>query len=124
MAAAWCKPSEAEPTGVVQLNKNFGSFVETIEYWQEQYPDHMSDQVERAVHEVYGEAMVARIAHSESLMKDPNWGRKEVEKDLRSTAAMTMAVLGLVSEDQVISSRLSGSLGVKRKKSTHTETAK
>lgn len=113
VAAAWQKPSVTEPNGVVLLNRDFEMFEEVVMYWQEQYPDHLVERIEKVVQEVYGQAMVARIAHSASLTRNKNWGRNAVDQELRSTGSLTMAVLGLVTEDYVITNKL-GSLLSKR----------
>jgi hypothetical protein len=105
-AAAWLKPSAQEPYGTVLLNSDFIVFEEVIKYWQDQYPNHFSEKIRTTVQEVYGQAMVARIAHSESLTRHESWGRKRVEEELRSTSALTMAVLGLITEDKIISMKL------------------
>jgi hypothetical protein len=112
-AAAWCPPSAEKPNGVVQLARDHAVFVELFQFWRDQYPDHVGDQVQSIIERVYGEALVARIAHSEQLVGDKCWGRTAVDNELRSPASLTMAVLGLVSEDHVIRSRLSG-LGMRR----------
>ena len=113
VAAAWQKPSITEPNGVVLLNRDFEMFEEVVKYWQQQYPDHLSEKIEITVQEIYGQAMVARIAHSESLTRNKNWGRQAVEQKLRSPESLTMAVLGLVTEDYVIANKL-GALLSKR----------
>lgn len=115
-AAAWVPTAPEHPNGIVLMNRTFPTFIEVKRYWREQYPDHLSEEVERAVENVYGEAMVARIAHSEELVHAKTWGHERVERELRSPVSLTMASLGLVSEDQVISSRLGGLAGARRKK--------
>jgi hypothetical protein len=114
IAAAWCPPSKDKPNGTVQLARDFPAIVEVKAYWRSRYPDHHGDQIDQVIEDVYGEAMVARVAHSESLASHPAWGRTKVESELRSPTALTMAILGLLSEDYVISVRLVGKLG-KRK---------
>lgn len=116
VAAVWCPPSATHPQGLVQLARDFSAIREVKTYWRDKYPDHFSDRIDEVVEEVYGEAMVARLAHSEGLACDPRWGRTRVDNELRTGAALTMAVLGLLSEDTVISNRLRG-LGVRRKAS-------
>ena len=105
-AAMWERPNRVTPQGRVVLNSEFGPLREVVEYWQKQFPEHLLEPVQAAVQEVYGEAMVARIAHSEALTRDPAWGRKRVDAELRSGAALTMAVLGLVAEDMLIAQRV------------------
>lgn len=111
---AWYRETGVYPNGVVQLARDFSMFVELRRYWRAQYPDHLGDEVDGVVEEVYGEAMVARIAHSEQLVHDPHWGKQRVEEELRSQGALTSALLGLLSEDSVIAQRL-GRLGVRRR---------
>lgn len=115
-AVAWNPRSASEPDGLIQIARDFPSIVEVKRYWRSQYPDSVGDEVDRVVEEVYGEVMVARIAHSEALVSHPLWGRTRVDRDLRSGTALTMALLGLLSEDQIIAQRLTG-LGVRRKAS-------
>lgn len=112
--AAWCAPNALKPNGVVQLARDFPAMLEVKEYWRAQYPDHQSDQVDQTIEVVYGEAMVARVAHSEALATHPAWGRAKLETELRSSSSLTMAMLGLLSEDHVISARLSATLGRRR----------
>ncbi|MFO0726459.1 MAG: ATP-binding protein [Myxococcota bacterium] len=115
VAAAWCPPSTDKPNGSIQLARDFPAILEVKSYWRSQYPDHQGDQIDSIIEDVYGEAMVARIAHSESLATHPTWGRARVDTELRSPVALTMSILGLLSEDYLISARVTGTLG-KRKK--------
>ncbi|UJH91679.1 hypothetical protein LZ575_03045 [Antarcticibacterium sp. 1MA-6-2] len=116
VAAAWEPPNANEPSGVVLLNRGFEMFGEVIRYWQNLYPEHLAEKIEFVVQEIYGQAMVARIAHSESLARNANWGRKAVDNELRSPSSLTMAVLGLVTEDYIIANKL-GALLSKRQSS-------
>lgn len=113
-AAAWCGPTKDRPHGVIQLARDFSAFLEVKKYWRDQYPDHLGAEVEAIIEAVYGETMVARIAHSEALLSNPKWGRTRVEQELRTPVALTMSVLGLLCEDGLIAGRLAG-LGVRRK---------
>lgn len=114
-AAVWNTPSLAQPNGLVQLARDFPAIVEVKKYWRDQFPDHHGDKIDDVIEETYGEVMIARIAHSESLVSHPTWGSNRVKDELRSPAALTMAVLGLLSEDHIIATKLAGLLG-KRKK--------
>ena len=113
MAAVWSPNDPRFENGVILLNRQFAPFVELREYWKGSYADHLVDEVQKTIEEVYGEVMVARVAHSEELRSDPRWGATKVESDLRSPAALTMAALGLIAEDQLIASRLRVRLGAK-----------
>ncbi|MGD8879894.1 MAG: hypothetical protein PVJ24_06485 [Methyloceanibacter sp.] len=76
---------------------------EQIIHWQSQYPDHMAEAVTNEVMEVYGEVAVSKVAHSECLKS--LIAASCVETDLRSEAALTMALLGLLAEEAVIAPR-------------------
>ena len=64
----------------------------------------------------YGETAVAKVAHTEYLKPLVN-DAKIVEDEMRSSAALTMALLGLMSEDSLITRRLASVLSKKRKSS-------
>ena len=115
VAAVFEPPSSAEPAGVVTLNREVTPLLEVLSHWKERYPDHFEQQIEDTVKDVYGQAMVARVAHSQALARDPAWGQTRVTQELRSPAALTMAALGLINDDFVIASRLGGLLGTKKK---------
>jgi hypothetical protein len=112
MLAAW-QPNDPEyPEGVVLLNVEHPVLVEQIEFFQRQYPDHYADAIAENVIAAYGEIAVAKVAHSEHLKgMHPS---SVVENEFRSGAALTMSLLGLVSEEAMIAPRL-GKLGVKRR---------
>lgn len=110
LAAVWMKTSPAHPNGVVLLNRQFPAFVEIVKHWQSHYPDVMSERVREVIESVYGQTMVARIAHSETLCKDPNWGRERVETELRSPEALTMAALGRGNRNRAVG-ECAGSVG-------------
>jgi hypothetical protein len=112
MLAAW-QPNDPEyPEGVVLLNVEHAVLVEQIEFFQAQYPDHYADEIAANVIAAYGEIAVAKVAHSEHLKgMHPSY---VIENEFRSGPALTMSLLGLVSEEAVIAPRL-GRLGVKRR---------
>ena len=60
----------------------------------------------------YGEIAVAKIAHSEHL-KGMHLS-STIETEFRSSSALTMSLLGLLSKEAVIAPRL-GRFGVKRR---------
>jgi hypothetical protein len=106
MLAAWHPNDPEHPEGVVLLNVEHEVMVEEIEFWQAQYPDHYADQIAQDVIATYGEIAVAKVAHSEHLKAVlPS---SVVERELRSDAALTMALLGLISEEAVIAPRIGG----------------
>lgn len=110
--AAW-KPNDPQfLEGVVLLNIEHPVLVGEIEYWQSQYPDHVAEAVGKEVIETYGQNAVAKVAHSEHLKGIlPS---ETVENDLRSDAALTMSLLGLIAEDAMLSTRVGGRFGKRR----------
>jgi hypothetical protein len=106
MLAGWQAKHHKYPNGVVLLNIEHPMLQSLIEYWQSQYPPHYSEEIAKDVTTVYGQLAAAKIAHSEHLrgLLPP----QQIEKELRSPGALTMALLGLVAEDQVISTRIGG----------------
>jgi hypothetical protein len=106
MMAAW-QPNDPQcPEGVVLLNIEHPVLESEIRRWQDQYPDHLADQIGKEVVQVFGELAVAKVAHSEQLKSVlPS---EIVEKSLRSESALTMALLGLMGTEALLADRLSG----------------
>jgi hypothetical protein len=106
MVAAWVAHDPTEPNGAVKINVEHPILMEEVTYWQAQYPDHVAAEVSKEVLNTYGEIAVSKIAHSEHLKGIiPS---KTVEDELRSDAALSMALLGLIAEEAVIAPRLGG----------------
>ncbi|HEY2479964.1 MAG TPA: hypothetical protein VGI17_14715 [Solirubrobacterales bacterium] len=109
MLAAWAPNHPEHPEGAVLINIDHPVMEEEVAYWQSQYGDHLADQVGEEVIATYGEIAVAKVAHSEHLKSIlPS---SAVEQDLRSEAALTMALLGLIGEEAVIAPRIGGKFG-------------
>jgi hypothetical protein len=109
MLATWMPNHPEHPEGAVLVKVDHPVLKAEIEHWQGQYPDHLADQIAGEVVAVYGEMIVAKVAHSEymkSLMPS-----SKVENELRSDAALTMALLGLIGEEAVIAPRVGGKFG-------------
>jgi hypothetical protein len=114
MIAAWVPNHPDHPEGAVQIATDHPVLEEQVAHWQSQYPAHLEEEVRREVLAVYGEIAVAKVAHSEQMKTlVPS---HEVESALRSDAALTTALLGLISEDAVISTRIGGKLGKFKRK--------
>jgi hypothetical protein len=112
LLAAWQPHDPEYPNGVVLLNVEHPVLLQQIAHYQSQYPDHFAEQVEAEVLNVYKEVAVAKIAHSEYLRNVlPS---HEVDKELRSPHALTLSLLGLVTEDAIINTRLGGKFGKAR----------
>ena len=112
MLATWMPNHPDHPEGAVLIKVDHPVLKEEIEHWQAQYPDHLADQIAEEVIAVYGEIAVAKVAHSE-YMKSVMPSSK-VEHELRSDAALTMALLGLIGEEAVIAPRVGGKFGRSR----------
>lgn len=109
MLAGWAPNHPDHPEGAVLINVEHPVMEEEIAHWQAQYGDHLADQVADEVIATYGEIAVAKVAHSEHLKSIlPS---STVEHDLRSEAALTMALLGLIGEEAVIAPRIGGKFG-------------
>jgi hypothetical protein len=109
MLAAWVKNHPDHPEGAVLINVDHPVLEDQIVYWQSQYPDHLAEEIETEVIATYGEIAVAKLAHSEQLKSIlPS---SKVEDDLRSEAALTMSLLGLIGEEAVIAPRIGGKFG-------------
>jgi len=106
MLAAWQPHDPEHAEGVVLLNVERPVLETEIRRWQAEYPPHQADLVKDEVIQVFGELAVAKIAHSErlkSILPGPT-----VDQELRSPAALTMALLGLMGSDAVLADRLAG----------------
>jgi hypothetical protein len=112
LLAAWQPHDPQYPTGVVLLNVEHPVLIQQIQHYQSLYPDHLSEEIEGRVIGVYGEVAVAKVAHSESMRS--LLPANVIDKELRSPYALTMALLGLVTEDAIINSRLGGKFGKAR----------
>jgi hypothetical protein len=112
MLAAWQRNDHEHAEGVVLINVDHPVLAAEIEYWQSMYPDHLADEIRKDVINTYGEIGVAKVAHSEHLKG--TLPSNVVENDLRSDAALTMALLGLVAEEAVIATRVGGKYGKRR----------
>lgn len=109
MLAGWAPNHPDHPEGAVLINVEHPVMEEEVAHWQAQYGDHLADQVADEVIATYGEIAVAKVAHSEHLKSIlPS---STVEHDLRSEAALTMALLGLIGEEAVIAPRIGGKFG-------------
>jgi len=112
MMAAWMPNDPDYPEGVVLINTDHAVLEAQILYWQSQYADHHADSIRQDVVGAYGEIAVAKVAHSEFLRN--LLPSDTIDNELRSEAALTMALLGLMAEEAVISTRVGGKYGKRR----------
>ncbi len=112
MLAAWAPHDGIHKEGSVLINIEHEVLRAQIAHWQAQYPDHWAEDIQNEVIDAYGQIAVAKVAHSEFLKGI--LPTKIVEDDLRSEAALTMSLLGLMAEESVLATRIGGKF--KRKK--------
>ena len=110
--ATWNPKAEGYENGVVFINKEHAVLQQVIEFWQQQYSDTHAETVQEIVLSTYGEIAIAKIAHSEHLKTV--MPSDQVEGELRSDHALTLALLGLIAEESVLSTRIGGKLGKRR----------
>jgi hypothetical protein len=113
MLAAWAPHDPMHKEGAVLINIEHEVLRGQIAHWQQQYPDHWAEDIQQEVIDAYGQIAVAKVAHSEFLKGV--LPTKIVEEELRSEAALTMSLLGLMAEESVLATRIGGKF--KRKKS-------
>ncbi|MEU2726733.1 hypothetical protein [Streptomyces griseoviridis] len=108
MLAEYLPVSSELPTGLVRINIQHPALAEVIITWQSAYADHLAESVADEIGDVYGQVAVSKIAHSEHYRSkyDPT-----TIAEMRSPKALTMALLGLMAEDAIISTRLGGKYG-------------
>jgi hypothetical protein len=107
--ASW-NPNDPDGPTVV-LNQDAPVLLEAIKYHQDQYPDMYAEEISRTVLNVYGEIAVAKVAHSQKLSSKIS--QQDLDSNYRSETALTIALMGLLGEEAVISQRL-GKFGRKK----------
>jgi hypothetical protein len=110
--AAWQPNDPEHPEGVVLINIEHPVLEAEVERWTSMYAPSQAEQVASEVRQAYGELAVAKVAHSEQLAAI--LPRDVIETELRSGAAMTMALLGLMGADAMLSNRLKFRVGRRR----------
>ena len=112
--ANWIPHDPNHPSGLIQLNRDHPVILEVIRTWQGRFSPHHEDEVERTVLEGYKEVAVAQVAHTEHLRRVVS-DSKIIDEQFRSSGALTTGLLGIVPQEEMISSRLRLRLGAKRK---------
>jgi hypothetical protein len=113
MIAAWQKPTAKNPDGCIELDESHLLFRSQIEHWQKQYPAAAAKEVEQLVKEAYEEVAIAKVSHLHALTGSVF--SEEKRDEMLSNPALSMALLGLISEDALIAPR-TGKLGMKRRR--------
>jgi hypothetical protein len=107
--ALWAPNDPDGPT--VVLNVDSPLLQESVRYHQDQYPDVYAEEVAQIVRGTFGEVAACKIAHSQKMAKDV--AEEELDSLYRNEYALTIALMGLIAEESLISPRL-GKLGKKK----------
>lgn len=107
--AMWAPNDPQGPT--VYINVDSPILEEVVRYHQEHYPDVYAEEVANTIRHTFGEVAVAKVAHSQKLTKDVSV--EELDREYRDEKSLTVALMGLLSEESLIGQRLS-KLGRKR----------
>lgn len=107
--AMWVPHDPEGPT--VYINIDSPIMEEAVKYHREQYPLAIAEEVGDEVRKVFGEVAACKVAHSQKLTREI--AEEELDRTYRSEAALTVALMGLISEESLIAQRL-GRYGRKR----------
>lgn len=107
--AMWSPRDQDGPT--VYINKQSGILQDIIEHHQEQYPEIYQEEVAEIVRSVFGEVASCKVAHAQKLSSEIS--EEAIDADYRNEKALTIALMGLIAEESLISPRL-GRLGRKK----------
>jgi len=108
--ALWAPNAPGGPK--VLINQDAEILQAEVQYYQEQYPDHHAETIADTVRSVFGEIAVCKVAHSQKLIGTVP--KEELDSDYRSEQALTVALMGLLAEEAVITQRLAAKLGRKK----------
>lgn len=100
--ALWAPNDPDGPT--VFINAASQILEEVIQYHQNQYPDIYAEEVAKVILGAYGEVAACKIAHSNKLLQSVS--TEMLNRDYRSEPALTLALMGLLAEESLISQRL------------------
>lgn len=105
--ALWAPNDPEGPCVLVNVESHI--LQEVVRYHQEHYPDVHAEEVGDTVRRVFGEVAACKIAHTQKLAT--LMPEEELDRDYRSEAALTTALMGLLAEETVIHQRLALKLG-------------
>jgi hypothetical protein len=108
--ALWAPNDPAGPT--VLINVESPILLEIVKHHQLQYPDVFAEEVEKTIHQVFGEVAACKIAHSQKLV-GASIAQELLDQEYRNEAALTISLMGLIAEESLVSVRL-GKLGRKK----------
>jgi hypothetical protein len=104
--AVWLVDSE------IFLAKDHNVIRTQLGLWQEQWPSGTEGIVEDAVLRWYSDSLSLRVAHVDSLKSIYT---EEQRNEMKSPAALTSSLLGLIADDYVLNPVLGSKLGAKRR---------
>jgi hypothetical protein len=108
MLAVYQGISKDLPRGMITIYGNHPVFRKILKHFQDQHSPHVADEVRQIVEDVYCGVAISKLAHSEEMRSIVD---KQVISDMRSPHSLTIALLGLMAEDNLIRQRLSKRLG-------------
>lgn len=117
--AMWAATDPAGPT--VHINKDSPILQEAVEFHQEQYADHLAEEVAETVRRTIGEVAACKVAHAAKLANKISV--EDLDSKYRNEAALTVALMGLIAEEALIKRRLAAKLGRKRQEESATASA-
>jgi hypothetical protein len=113
-AAVYIAPrGTANENGLIRIWRHHPAMAKIVRDFQSEHPGRHAEDVRIEVEGVYREMMMCKVAHSEQMVGDPLVGALKVAT-MRTPAALTMALLGLIGEQAVIRQRLAQKVGRRR----------
>jgi hypothetical protein len=101
--AVYTEPNKDEPAGLITFNVEHPAFKRIVEFHQSQLPDCDPETVRDIVEQAYGHCLAAKVAHSEAM-------RGSISREnialMRSPAALTLALLGIMPEHPYVVQQL------------------
>jgi Histidine kinase-, DNA gyrase B-, and HSP90-like ATPase len=110
------EPTSGHPT--VFINIASPILEQVVQYHAAHYAPHLTDEVRKTIHKVFGEVAACKIAHAQKLTIGPDGiTTQDLDEDYLSEGALTIGLMGLIAEESLIGQRL-GQLGPKRQQQT------
>ncbi len=116
--ALWQRRATGKPT--VFINTASPILEQVVAYHAVRYAPHLTDEVRRTVHQVFGEVAACKIAHAQKLTIGPEGiTEQELDDEYLSEEALTTGLMGLIAEESLIGQRL-GRIGPRRQQQPET----
>jgi hypothetical protein len=107
----WHLATWSRERATVFLNRDAKLIQDTITYYQDQYPEQYAEEIVEIVKDVFGEVACCKVAHAQQLAYVMS--ESEIDENYLTDEALTIALMGLISEETIIAQRL-GKLGRKK----------